>query len=781
MTTHSETIAVVPELAGLVGQSILRVEDRALLTGAATFLDDVKLPGEVLHVAYVRSTLAHGIIKKICSERAETINGVLGVFTHQDLADVPDLVTPVANACMPPRPILPCERVRYVGEPIAAVVAVSRYIAEDAAAQVEVEIEPLPSVSDIADALDPEKPVLHLSAEITSNVIFERKIDVGDVDEAFQNASHIIERGFTHPRVSPSPMEGRGAAAYVEEDGQVVLWVSTQTPQTVKEVISDLFGLRVRVLCPDIGGGFGLKAVSIPEELLVAWLASELGRAVKWVEDRSEGLLASGHARDFEVKARAAADSDGNLLAIELDVMGNAGAYSLYPVTHTLETGGVLAMTPGPYRLSNYRARGRALATNTCPAGPYRGVGLPVSTLVHERLMDILAKEVGISPVEIRRRNLITSDELPYTTVTDQAYDFGDYPAALETAVKLLGYDEFVMEQASARKNGRILGIGLATYVEWTGTTPKLFQQRGMTAMKGYDSCQLRLGRDGVLQAWTSCPSIGQGTATAYAQILADASGVDFRDIQVLQSDTGSGGADGLGTGNARSAGVTAGAIVKAGRELKARILEDAEATLHVSQEELDLRAGLVTALDGSGKFISLPDLAAASPDGRYAVNATYAADRVMYSYGTHGCKVEVDPATGQVRILDYIVAEDCGRVINPMLADGQTRGGVAQGMAAALYESFDYDSDGQPLGASFMDYLIPTASEMFRTKVHHLSMHVPHSIIGAKGAGEGGTIGAGACVANAVSNALETECNRLPMHPEALYLQAQSLLKQPS
>ncbi|MFC9835265.1 xanthine dehydrogenase family protein molybdopterin-binding subunit [Rhodococcus sp. NPDC127530] len=766
--------------SGMVGRATLRVEDRPLLTGTATFLDDVRLPGDVLHVVYVRSTIAHGIIKEIRSEHAAAMEGVVGVFTREDLGDVPDLVTPVANASKPPRPILPHERVRYVGEPIAAVVATSRYIAEDAAGQVDVDIEPLPVVSHIADALDPAKPILHESEEITSNVLFDRLIEVGDPDGAFDEAAHVVERVFRHPRVVPSPMEGRGAAAYVD-DGEVVLWSSTQFPHALMECVRDLFGFRVRVKCPDIGGGFGLKSVVSPEELVVAWLAVKLDRSVKWVEDRAENLIASAHARDFEVKVRAAADANGNLLAIELDSLGNGGAYSVFPITHVLETAGVLAMTPGPYRLSNYRARGRAVTTNTCPAGPYRGVGLPVANLIHERIMDILAKEVGISAVEIRRRNLITPEELPYTTVTDQKYDCGNYPAALEAAAEMLRVDDFAAEQAAARDDGKILGLGISTYVEWTGNNSKLFKQRGMTAMKGWDSCQLSLGQDGRAKIWTSSPSIGQGSATTYSQVLADASGLDYDDIDVIQSDTGSGEVDGTGTGSSRSASVTSGAIVKAGEELKGRLLEDAAALLDVPVDRLQIRSGLVFVVDDPTVSESVRSLAAKAPEGRFTLGRTYEAETVLYSYATHACRVEVDPETGFVKILDWVVAEDCGRVINPLVVEGQTKGAIAQGIAGALYESFQYDSEGQPLAGSFMDYLIPTASELTNVTVRHLPVPAPDGIIGAKGVGEGGTIAAGACLANAVTNALESEFNELPLHPEALQKQAQMLLSRPS
>ncbi|WP_052062059.1 xanthine dehydrogenase family protein molybdopterin-binding subunit [Rhodococcoides fascians] len=771
-------MSAVAEPLEMVGRATLRVEDRPLLTGKAMFLDDVPLPGDALHVVFVRSTIAHGLIQEIRTEDATAVEGVVGVFTREDLGDVPDLVTPVANASKPPRPILPHDRVRYVGEPIAAVVATSRYIAEDAAGMVDVVIDPLPVVSHIADALDASKPVLHESEEIRSNVLFDRLIEVGDPDAAFAGAAHVVERVFRHPRLVPAPMEGRGAAAYVE-DGEVVLWASTQFPHALMECVRDLFGFRVRVKCPDIGGGFGLKSIVSPEDLLVAWLAVKLAHSVKWVEDRAENLTASAHARDFEVTVRAAADADGHLLAIDLDSLGNGGAYSVYPITHVLETAGVLGMTPGPYRLSHYRARGRAVATNTCPAGPYRGVGLPVASLIHERLMDIFAEKVGIDPIEIRRRNLIAPEDLPYITVTGQRYDSGDYPAALEAAAGMLRFEDAEAEQATARENGKLIGVGFASYVEWTGNNSTLFKQRGMSAMKGWDSCQLSLGADGRVKVWTSSPSIGQGSATTYSQVLADTTGIEFDQIDVIQSDTGSGDVDGTGTGSSRSASVTSGAIVLAGGELKDRLLEDASVLLDVPVDRLQIQSGIVSSIDEPTISENVRSLAAKAPDDRYTLGRMFEAKSVLYSYATHGCRIEVDAETGFVKILDWVVAEDCGRIINPLVVEGQTKGAIAQGIAAALYESFHYDSEGQPLAGSFMDYLMPTASEMTNVELRHLTTPAPEGILGAKGVGEGGTIAAGVCLANAVTNALNFEFNELPLHPETLQKHAQSLLRQ--
>jgi carbon-monoxide dehydrogenase large subunit len=759
----------------MIGRPVLRVEDQPLLLGRAEFLDDVPIP-DVLHAAYVRSQVAHGIIRRVATDHAAALEGVVAVFTGADLADIPDLVAPVAGAVSPPRRLLASDRVRYVGEPVAVVVATSLYIAEDAAGLVEVDVDLLEPVTTMHEALDPAKPVLHESAECRTNVLFERVLEAGEPDAVFASAPIVVERLVRHPRVAASPMEGRGAAAYLE-DGELTLWSSTQFPHALRDVVSQLFGYdNVRVRCPDIGGGFGLKSISFPEEMLVAWLAVRLRRPVKWVEDRWENLVASAHARDMEVRFRAAADLDGTLLALEVDSLCNVGAYPVYPITHVLESMGVVSMSPGPYRLANYRATARAVTSTTCPSGPYRGVGLPVSTLVHERAMDVLASEVGISPAEIRRRNLIRADELPYRTVTNQLYDSGDYIAALEVALEMIGYDDFEAEQQRARAEGQEIGIGLASYVEWTGNNSKLFRQRGMSALKGWDSCQVSLGPDGRLSVWTSSPAIGQGTATTYAQVLADTTGIDFADIEVLQSDTGSGDVDGTGTGSSRSAAVTSGAVATAGWELRRRLLEDAAEVLGVAAEDLELDGSVVSVRSDPDSLVTVGKLAENDTGKRYTLGRTYEAEHVLYSYATHACRVAIDPDTGGTTVLDYVIAEDCGRVINPLVVEGQTKGGLAQGIAAALYESFIYDQGAQPQSASFMDYLIPTACELPSVRIRHLEIPAPNGIIGAKGVGEGGTIAAGAAIANAVSNALGQECNSLPMMPEELFFKIAAL-----
>ncbi|HEY2637490.1 MAG TPA: xanthine dehydrogenase family protein molybdopterin-binding subunit, partial [Solirubrobacteraceae bacterium] len=474
-----------------IGRRMLRVEDRPLLTGEAEFVDDLELDG-MLHARFFRSPIAHGRIEALDLEAARAAPGVVAVLGHDDVP-VPPLHPPIENpdAHSPPRPLLADGVVRFVGEPIAVVVAESPYAAEDAAELVEVALDALPAVVDPLLAIDAEP--LH---DHTTNVLFDAGLEAGDVDGAFAEASVVVERTFRSPRYSATPMESRAAVAAPDGEG-VRMWASTQIPHRLASVVADLLDLplaRVRVQAMDVGGGFGQKAHAYPEEILTAWLARELGRPVKWLEDRSENLLASSHARDQVVRVRVAADDQGRLQAIDADVVCDTGAYGVFPHGHVLEALGTPSMIPGPYRLANYRFRSRSVTTNKGPEGAYRGVGLPVSTFVHERIMDVLAAELGLDRAEIRRRNLLSADELPHTTVTHHRYDSGDYALALERALESIGYGAFEAERAAARTRGNRFGLGIATYVEYSGMGSQIFHGRGMVGIAGHDSAHMEVG-----------------------------------------------------------------------------------------------------------------------------------------------------------------------------------------------------------------------------------------------------------------------------------------------
>jgi carbon-monoxide dehydrogenase large subunit len=752
---------------GLVGRPVLRVEDAALLTGRAQFLDDLSAEG-LVHVAFLRSVLAHATVDRIDTSAASSAPGVAAVITAAEL-DIGPLLPPVLtpNAVQTPRPLLADGVVRFVGEPVAMVAADTPYRAEDAAELVHVDYRRLDPVATPDAALADGAPVVIG----TTNLLFESAIEVGDVDAAFAEAAAVVERTFVNPRYCATPMEPRGALAVPEDDGGVRVWSSTQAPHKLAQVTAEMLGLpreAVRVICPSVGGGFGQKAHAYPEELLVAWLALRLGRPVKWVEDRSENLLASSHARDQTVRIRAAADADGRLLALDADVVCDTGAYGVYPHGHVLEALGTPAMIPGPYMVERYRSRARSVATNKCPEGAYRGVGLPVSTFVHERLMDLLAAELHLDRAEIRRRNLVPSERMPYKTVTNQRYDSGDYGRALERALQEVGYERFAADREAARAGGRLLGLGLCCYVEYTGINSAVFTGRGMVGIAGYDDARIALGSDGSATVWTTLPDIGQGVTTTFAQLVADELGLELDAVTVARSDTGIGNMHGTGAFASRSAIAGGGALHEVSVELARRLKEDAAERLEADPADMRLEGGVVMPAGSPSHALTVGEIVAGAEDpSRYVLKGTHDPPAVAYPYATHACVVDVDPATGEISILRYVVVEDCGRILNPLIVEGQTHGAVAQGVGGTMYEAIHYDDAAQLVNASLMDYLVPTAGEVPAMELHHLEIPAPGTANGAKGVGEGGTLAPPAAIANAVSHALGAEFNELPLTPE--------------
>lgn len=749
---------------GGIGRRVPRVEDGPLLRGEACFLDDLE-PEETVHVAFVRSPYAHAEVGGVDLARAAAAEGVTAACGPKELSGielVPDLSRP--GAARIARPVLAGSRARFVGEAIAAIAASSRYAAEDAAEKVEVEYRPMTPVPSIDAALDRARPQIHAGQ---SNVIFEEERVVGDPDRAFSEAAAVVERVFRSPRYNATPIESRGVLAVPGPD-RLTVWSSTQIPHILEESISGLLGIdRVTVRCPDIGGGFGQKAHVFPEELVVAWMALQLGRPVKWVEDRAENMLASSHSREQVVRARAAADENGCLLAVEAEVYCDAGAYGIFPWGQLLEALGTSAMLPGPYTLRAIRVRTHAIATNKAPQGAYRGVGLPVACFVHERLLELLAAELGMDRAEVRRVNLIPSADLPYETVTGLRYDSGDYRSALDGALAEAGYEAFGQRQAEAVDEGRRIGFGFASYVEWTGTNSATYRERGMSNVRGYDAGRVTLESDGGFTVWTSCPAIGQGVATTFAQVAAEHLGVPFdqvrtRNVETDQSPPGS------GSFASRSAISAGGALILAAQTVRERLLEAAAEMLEANAGDLLLEGDRVIVKGSPHAGIGLADLAGARP-GRFDVSEAYDPPHTAYPYATHACIVEVDVETGEIEILRYVVVEDCGKEINPIVVEGQVRGATAQGIGGAIFEQLMFDDTGQQVTANLIDYLVPTACEIPDLTVHHLETPAPELRGGFKGVGEGGILAPPAAIANAVSNALGVEINELPATPEAI------------
>jgi aerobic carbon-monoxide dehydrogenase large subunit len=758
--------------AGPMGKSLLRLEDGPLLRGLARFVDDIK-PDGALHVAFVRSPLASGRIRSIDVGAAEGAPGVVAVFTGADLdgSCAPmrvHLTTPGVVA--PDRPIIAGDRVRFVGEIVAAVVASSRYQAEDALELIQADLEPLQAVTTFEEAMAAGAPMVHES--VPKNQYFLGHRTMGDVEKAFAAADIVVEGEVTHPRVSAAPMEGRGVIASADGAGGVVTWSSTQAPHLVADAIAESLGIpeeKVRVIAPDVGGGFGLKAHVYTEEILLSWIALRVHATVKWIEDRSEHLQAANHARDQKIRFSAAVRNDGRVLGLRATVLSSIGAYGIRPHGPLLDPMTCAGLIPGPYDIRDYEYDSYALATNKCPEGPYRGVGMVTAVLTHERLMDLIATRLNIDPAEVRRRNFVTAEQMPYTAATGHPYESGDYLATLEAALLTFGYKRARAEQAKARAAGRLVGIGLGSYVEFTGAGSSTFKVRGMVGIPGTDTARVWVDEEGRIRVQTSCPAIGQGVQTTFAQVAAAELRIDPEAVIVEQTDTSKVGR-GTGSFMSRSSVTAATCTHRAAKQLRAEILDAASYRLDQPVERLDID-GMGIVVDGEQSGVTLAQLAAAgdAANGGHSldVSVTYDPVQASHPYATHVCLVEVDPGSGAVEVRRYVIAEDCGTVINPMIVDGQVVGGVAQGLGAALLEEITYGADGQLLSGSFMDYLIPTAAEMPTVEITHLVTPSTVHELGTKGIGEGGTIGSTAAIANAIADALSVPDGTLPFTPD--------------
>ena len=757
---------------------MLRREDVPLLQGRGQFLDDVPVDG-VLHARFVRSPFAHARLDRVDTAAARGLPGVVAVYTAADL-DLPPLLPRIETpgALPVPRPMLAADRLRFAGEALALVVAKTAYLAEDGADLVDVDADPLPAIGDPERATAADAVAVH--EQHGTNVLFERVFESdGFRSELLTDAPVLLTRTFQSSRQTALPMEPRGILVKPTDQGLEV-WASTQSPHMLARAIAEHLGLaleRVRVVVPDVGGAFGLKAHVYPEEIVVAAAAQRLGRPVKWIEDRADNLTSSCHARDQRVTVTIAADADGRLRAIDADLAVDMGAYGVYAHGHLLEPAGTPSMIPGPYHLPAYRYRTRAIATNKCPLGAYRGVGLPVATFVHERAMDVIAEATGLDRAEVRRRNLIAPDELPFVSLTGQRYDSGDYPAALETALEAIGYTDFPQQQRRALDEGRLIGLGIAVYLEYSAVNSKVFAARGMRGLAGFDEAHARLGADGQLRVWTTLPTAGQGLTTTFAQLAADELDLPVERVTIERVDTSVGDMDGNGTFASRSAVSGGGAIKVVCEELRARLIEDAAEMLEVSATDVEISHGMVQVVGSPDTAMPFSTVTASAPEDRYTLTRRHDPPEVVYPYGVHACRVEIDPSTGHVTVDRYVVVEDCGRVINPLVVLGQAHGAVAQGLAGALFESLVYDDACQLQTASLMDYLVPTASEVMPMEVHHLHVPVRASANGSKGVGESGTLAPGAVIANAVGNALAVECNSMPPRPDWLRTNATARL----
>jgi carbon-monoxide dehydrogenase large subunit len=770
-----------------VGRSVLRREDRRLLTGAGRFTADIELP-RMLHVAFVRSPLAHGVIRSVDVSLAAEAPGVVlainGAELMRQVPPAPDAqlslpskwTTTVQHKFLnPAQPLLAHDKVRFVGEALAVIVADSRYAAEDAAELVSLDLDPLPAAADVASAIAPGAPVLH--DHLGTNLIGEFAISKGDVAGALAAAPRRLERRFVHHRYAAMPMECRGVVAEYDRRGDTMsIWSSTQVVHWVRREAAHVLGMpetRVRCVALDVGGGFGVKGHVYPEDLLIPFLARQLGRPVRWIEDRHEHLLCSAHSRDQVHDVAVGYDNDGRILAVEDEFTVDCGAWNTLGAGIAYNTSVHL---PGPYKIANYSSAAKIAVTNKVPNSAYRGAGRPEAAFVMERVVDLIARELGLEPAEVRRRNMIAAAEMPYSAGIlyrdgePVIYDSGDYPRALEEALAAIGgVEAFRQRQEAARQRGRHLGLGIGCYVEGTGVGP-------------FEGATVRLDPGGKLYvASGACPQ-GQGMETIFAQVMADQWKVTPDDVVLALADTAA-IAMGFGTIASRSTVTLSAAIHHASAKLRDKVFAIAANMLECAPADLELRDGGVGIVGVPGQTVTLAKIAAAARPGwdhsrPAGVDAGleethyWEPPTVTWSYAVHVAIVEVDTELGRVTVEKYAVAHDCGTVVNPLLLDGQVAGGTAQGLGGILMEELAYDENGQLLTGSLMDYLVPTASDMPDIAMVHLSAPSPLNPLGVKGVGEGGAVAPPAAIANAVCDALApygVEINRTPIKPEAL------------
>jgi carbon-monoxide dehydrogenase large subunit len=773
---------------GLIGARVARREDPRLLTGRGMFVDDRRVHG-LLHVAFRRSDQAHARILGIDTTVAATRPGVVAVVTSTDLEGVAKPIR--ATSRMPGYQStelhgLARGKVRHVGEPIVAVVATSRYLAEDALADIDIELEPLAAVVDPEVAAGADAPRLH--DDMPSNVLAERVFARGDAETALAEATVRVGARFRIRRKTPVAMEARACTAeYDRGTRALTLHSTTQVPGIIRDALSDILdmpGHRVRVVAPDVGGGFGAKASLYAEEIAIAAIARILARPVKWTSDRVEDLTSTTQAFDEVIEAELALDADGRITALRTDVLGDVGAYSVYPWTACIEPVQVVSFMPGPYRVPDYHARVRAVATSKPAGGPYRGVGRPISTFVMERLMDMAARELSLDAKEIRLRNLVADDEFPYKTASGIVWDRSSFTECLTRAADEIGYDALRAEQVEARRAGRWMGIGVASYAELTGIGSRIAVAPGMPINTGTETGSVRIDSTGAITASFGVASQGQGLETSLAQVVAEELGVRVDDVEVLCGDSAL-AAHGTGTYASRSAVLAGGAATLAARAVRDKVIRAASHIMEAAPEDIRAGDGMIS-VAGTDRAMTFRDLArtvysemGSLPkdvrDDMGNLEATKVYDPYLgtATSATHIAVVEIDLETCEIAVRRYMVVEDCGRVINPMIADGQAHGGVAQGIGAALFEEMIHDAAGQVLTANLADYVVPAAPEIPAIDVVHLEAELPGTVGGFRGLGEGGTIGAPAAIANAISDALAPlgiEIDELPVTPDRLF-----------
>jgi aerobic carbon-monoxide dehydrogenase large subunit len=747
-----------------IGKARTRKEDARLVTGQTTWTDNIQLPGMV-HVAFVRSPMAHARITRVDVSAARGAPGVIAAFSGADFAaeqgSLPCAWPVVPDMVIPAHPPMATDEVRYVGEIVACVVARDRYAAADAFQLVDVDYEPLPPVLDMEAALAEGSPKVHEHG----NKAYEWPFANGDLDAAFRDAPVVLERTYRQQRLIPSAMEPR-AVVCAQVGDEFTLWSATQIPHVLRVMLAVVTGVpeqNIRVIAPDVGGGFGSKLQVTAEEVLALLIARKVGRPVKWTESRSEGNLAVHHGRDQIQRIKLAADADGRLRGLAVDLLADMGAY-LMLVTPGVPLLGAF-MYNAIYKMDAYSFKCTGVYTTKTPTDAYRGAGRPEATYAIEHAMDDLAAELGMDPLALRKRNWIAHEEFPYTTIAGLVYDSGNYEAATARATELFGYDELRREQESRRASGDPvqLGIGISTYTEMCGLAPSRILGQLNYAAGGWEHASVRMLPTGKVEVVTGSSAHGQGHETAWSQIVADRLGVAFEDVRVLHGDTAV-APKGMDTYGSRSLAVGGIALYEACQKVIGKAKVIAAGLLEVSPEDLEWTPGRWSVRGDPDKGKAIGEIAFATfaahglPEGvepSLDSDATFDPETFSFPHGTHLCAVEVDTETGQVTIRSYVAVDDVGNVVNPLIVDGQLHGGIAQGIAQALYEEAAYDADGNLLTTTLADYLVPSAADLPTFVTDRTQTPATSNPLGVKGVGEAGTIASTPAVVGAVIDAL--------------------------